>query len=260
MPPGLTSTRVALLLAAALPLAPAAALAADDEPAIIAEVEQLDQATLDQAETFFFQALAHYRQGRYEAAAVDFQKAFVLTAHRDLLFNVARSREHLGDTDGAVEWYRAYLATSPADETAVIHRIRQLGGEPTPAPVDMGRISRQVDLDSPLAPAAAVDPIPFIALGVGALAAGAGVYFGVTALDEASRARAADTAAVARPLKEDAEQSALFADISFGVAAVAVGAAVALWVLADDAPSSEGRVDVGLAPGGGGYIGYGLSF
>ncbi|MEZ4434361.1 MAG: tetratricopeptide repeat protein [bacterium] len=259
MPSGLTSTRAALLLAAALPLAPAAALAADDEPAIIAEIEQLDQATLDKAETYFFQALAHYRQSRYEAAAVDFQKAFVLTGHRDLLFNVARSRERLGDTDGAVEWYRAYLATSPADETAVIHRIRQLGGEATPAPVDMGRISREVDIDSPLVPEATVDPIPFVALGVGALAAGAGVWFGLTALDEASRARAADTAAQARPLKEDAEQSALYADISFGVAAAAVGAAVVLWALADDGAAAEGRVDVGLAPGGG-YIGYGLSF
>lgn len=259
MPFGPTVRSTALLLALA-PLAPSGlARAADDEPANVAEVEQLDQATLDQAETFFFQALAHYRQARYEAAAVDFQKAFVLTAHRDLLFNVARSRERLGDTTGAIEWYRAYLATTPADETAVIHRIRQLGGDPTPAPVDLQRISREVNLDSPLASGPSPDPWPWVAVGVGALATGAGVYFGLAALDAASNARAADTADETRPLKADAEQSALLADISFGVAAAAVGTAVVLWWLADDEASAQGSVDIGLAPGGG-YIGYGLSF
>lgn len=253
------SIALAVTAALAATLGGTPAWAVDDEPAIIAEVEALDQATLDQAETWFFQALGHYRQGRYEAAAIDFQKAYVLTAHRDLLFNVARSRENIGDTTGAVEWYRAYLATQPADQTAIIHRIRQLGGDPTPAPMKLDEISRAVDVDSPLVEGGDSPVAPWVALGVGVAVAGAGVYFGLDALDAAAQARAADTADEARPLKTRAEQSALFADLAFGAAAVAVGAAIVLWAIDGDDAETAGRLDLGLAPGGG-YLGYGVAF
>lgn len=235
----------------------ATALAADDD-AVVAEIAVLDQETLDKAETLFFQALAHYRKERYEKAAVDFQKAFVLTNHRDLLFNIARSREKLGDQAGAIEWYRAYLATQPADETAVIHRIRQLGGEPTPEPVDLGAVADDVGIETPLAEPSA-DPWPWVALGVGIAAAGAGTYFGLDALDQASQARAADTREAALPLKEGAEQSALIADIAFIAGAAAVGTAVFLWARADHAAADQGRVEVSVTPEGG-YLGVVGSF
>lgn len=248
----------ALTVALTLSLAAAPALAVDEGPAIVEEIEALDQATLDQAEGLFFQALAHYRQDRFEAAAVDFQQAYVLTGHRDLLFNVARSRERVGDTDGAVEWYRAYLATQPADETAVLHRIRQLGGDPGAPAVGPGPTPGPGPSGEPTAGGSA-SPWPWVALGVGVAAAGAGVYFGLDALDTASQARAAETAATAGPLADDAEQSALIAHVGFGVAAAAVGTAVVLWWLEDDAAHTEGRVDLGVVPGGG-FIGYGSSF
>lgn len=258
----MTTTRpaalVALLASTLLVASPARAI--DEEPAIIAEMKALDQETLDQAEALFFQALAHYRQGRYEAAAVDFQQAYVLTAHRDLLFNIARSRERVGDLDGAAEWYRAYLATKPADETAIVHRIRQLGADPTPEQRTRPRAPTTPDPVDPGPAAASSSPWPWVALGAGVVAAGAGVYFGLDALDLASQARAAETAATAQPLADDAEQSALFAHVTFGVAAAAVGTAVVLWWLEDDAAHTAGRVDVGLVPGGGGYVGYGTQF
>lgn len=250
----------ATLCAATLPwlgLPRIAGATESDEPAVIAEIEALDQETLDKAETLFFDALGHYRQGRFEEAAVDFQKAFVLTNHRDLLFNIARSREKLGDKPGAIEWYRAYLATKPADETAVIHRIRQLGGEPTPEPADLGAIADDVGISTPLVEPS-VDPWPWVALGVGIAAAGAGTYFGLDALDQASKARAAETRDGTIEFKEGAEQSALIADIAFISGAVAVGAAVFLWTRTDRA-SSTARVEVGASPDGG-YLGYSFGF
>lgn len=235
-----------------------AAATESDEPAVVAEMEQLDQATLDQAETLFFQALAHYRQARFEEAAVDFQKAFVLTNHRDLLFNIARSREKLGDGEGAIEWYRAYLATTPADETAVIHRIRQLGGEPVPKEVDLRKVARKVGIETPLAVEPKTDPWPWVVAGVGLAAAGVGTWFGLDALDQASQARAAETRDDTLEFKDGAEQSALIADIAFATSAVAVGTAIFLWTRADHA-QQDARVEVGLAPGGG-YLGYSLDF
>lgn len=252
--------RCLTLCAAAVPWLATPRLAAaneSDEPVVIAEIAELDQATLDQAETLFFQALGHYRQGRYGEAAVDFQKAFVLTNHRDLLFNIARSREKLGDQPGAIDWYRAYLATKPADETAVIHRIRELGGDPTPAPADLEDIADEVGIETPLVQQR-TDPWPWVAFGVGLAAAGAGTYFGLDALTEASAARAAETRAEGVEHKDAAEQSALVADISFAVGAVAVGTAIFLWTRAD-AAVEDARVEVGVAPGGG-YLGYSLDF
>jgi len=63
----------------------------------------IDQSTLDKAESLFFKAFTFYQEKKYEQAAAYFQKAYSLIPHRDLLFNVARSREQMNDQEGAVE-------------------------------------------------------------------------------------------------------------------------------------------------------------
>lgn len=239
-------------------LAPGGAFATEEEaPVRVRDTGELDQATLDKAETLFFSALANYRGGRFEQAAVEFQKAYVLTRHRDLLFNVARSREKLGDQEGAVEWYRAYLSTGPADQTAVIHRIRQLGGDPTPArsAPDVAGIAPQ---ERPVVRRGA-GPWPWVSLGVGVAAAGVGVALGLSALDDASEARGSAVRSEVSTLKDSAESGALIADMAFGVSAVAIGTAVALWWLADEKAGAAGRVQVGLTEGGA-QLGWGAHF
>jgi tetratricopeptide (TPR) repeat protein len=221
----------------------------------------VDQATLDEAERIFFEGLAHYRASRFEKAAVAFQKAYSLTRHRDLLFNVARSRERLGDKAGAVQWYRSYLGTEPADETAIIHRIKQLGGDPTAvAQPDLPKtdiVKRPVETGSVQEGPSAW---PWLLVGTGALAAGAGAYFGLVALDEADSARAARDRTKAEQHKSDAESNALIADVAFGVGALAIGTAVVLW-LQDDTPTRRGAVQVGAAPTADGWqIGIGGAF
>ncbi|MCA9544549.1 MAG: hypothetical protein KC613_09165 [Myxococcales bacterium] len=242
-----------LSIAFAVGLAPAVGIAAEGEDEVqdVREIGILDQETLDRAETLFFSGLEHYRKGRFEEAAVAFQQAFALTRHRDLLFNVARSREQIGDKGGAIEWYRAYLATEPADETAIIHRIQQLGGDPSPA--KPAEVKAKVDANRPpdvevVEEGAGV--LPWVVLGAGVAAAATGAVFGFQALDDASKARAADRRGPAQAYKADAEQSALLADISFGLAAVGVGVAAWLWLDADQA-KAEGQVQVGALPGGG---------
>ncbi len=240
--------------AMAAPAAPVPAVAV--ETTDIREIEALDQKTLDQAEATFFEGLGHYRANRFEEAALAFQRAYTLSHHRDMLFNVARSREKLGDVQGAVSWYRAYLATKPADETAVIHRLKQLGAEPVVA--------------APTAPKAVEGPMttveqgagpwPWVAAGVAVAAAGAGTVLGFSALGDADAARKAELRDVAKKHKSAAESSALTADLCFGASALAAGAAVFLWWRADAASAVPGgEIQVGALPGGG-ALGYSAHF
>ncbi len=238
----------AVLSASPLSLAETAA-ESEEEVHDVREIGVLDQATLDRTEVLFFSGLEHYRKGRFEEAVVAFQEAYTLTRHRDLLYNVARSREQLGDKAGAVEWYRAYLATTPADETAIIHRVRQLGGEPSPA--------KPADVANTLSKAAPVEviesgpgPLPWVALGTGIAAAAVGTTFGLMALDDASKARSAERRAPALAFKDDAETKALIADVSFAVAAVGLGAAVWLWLDAEPETPAAGQVQVGASATG----------
>jgi tetratricopeptide (TPR) repeat protein len=61
------------------------------------------------------EALALYKARDYRHAAEKFLQAYSLDHDSNLLFNIARCYEALGDTDGAVEKYEAFLATPDAD-------------------------------------------------------------------------------------------------------------------------------------------------
>jgi tetratricopeptide (TPR) repeat protein len=89
----------------------------------------IDQKTLDQAETLFFKGLKAYQQKKYDQAAMDFQAAYLLVPNADLLYNIARCREQLKDIQGATNWYQSYLKSKPFDETAVLHHVKEMGGD-----------------------------------------------------------------------------------------------------------------------------------
>jgi len=225
--------------------------AAEAAAATVLETEKLDQKTLDAAESAFFEGLVHYRAGRFEEAAQAFQRAWSLSRHRDMLFNVAQAREKLGDKPGAVEWYRAYLETHPADETAVIHRVKQLGGESMIAKADTPKANvRSVDTRVERVEEGA-GPWPWVAVGIATAATLGGAVLGLGALDEADAARAAPLRTDARKHKDAAESGALAADALFGVGALSAAAAVYLWLRADSLAAPAAEVELGAAPSGG---------
>jgi tetratricopeptide (TPR) repeat protein len=187
----------------------------------------LSQQVIDQAEELFFKAFVLFQKKEYERAAELFQRAYALIPYHDLLFNVARSRELMGDKAGAVEWYRAYLSTKPVDETTVIHRLKLLGGEPTSEPL----VQKQVV--EPTVEVAPVSYLPWITLTAGVAVGAFGAFYGLSALDTAERSRKATLPATHGRLKEQAESEALIADISLGVSAIVIGLSVYLWVSAD---------------------------
>jgi len=223
----------AATLGALSPCAPSPARAEGKAPAKGEEVDynikdnSLSQQVIDQAEALFFKAFVFFQKRDYERAAEHFQGAYALIPYHDLLFNVARSRELMGDREGAVEWYRAYLATKPVDETTIIHRLKLLGGEVT---------------IQPLAPAAPVGPAveeegpvsywPWASLTAGVAAGALGAVYGLSALDAAERSRQATRHDHER-FKAQAESDALVADVSMVAGALAVGLSVYLWVSAD---------------------------
>ncbi len=216
------------------------------EEAHVRETAELDQETLDAAEAIFFHGVTHFRAGEYEQAAVRFQKAYVLTGHRDMLYNVARSREKLGDKEGAVRWYRSYLQSEPADETAVIHRIRQLGGDPTPAPPPVKKQQKsRSEPEGPILVEEGPGVWPWVAVGVGAAAVVGGIALGSSALSDAQAARASDDRSEAQSLKTSAETSAVVADVLYGVGVVGIGVATWLWLDADSKADPDTHLEVG---------------
>lgn len=91
------STRLALLLAALLPLA---AHGADEARA--------------QAQESFREARRAFDLGKFEAALGGFEAAYALDPRPELLFNIAQAHRHLRHYEQAAFFYRRYLAVSPA--------------------------------------------------------------------------------------------------------------------------------------------------
>ena len=226
-----------------------------------AQVLPASEATaLDRAEAVFFEGLAHFRANRHERAAMSFQEAFRLTGHTDMLFNVARSREELGDKEGAVAWYKAYLRTLPADETAIIHHIRRLGGEPTFEEEVKERRDkeRREALYEPRIVTAESSVVPWVLVGAGAVMTGVGAFVGLEALDDAAQARIAEVRDDAATHRDEAISKAMFANVAIGVGGIAFSAAAYLW-WRDDADAAEGRVEL-TTTSDAAVVGYGGRF
>lgn len=238
------------------------------EDAHVSELEKLDQETLDKAETLFFEGLANYRAERWKEAAAQFKSAYALAPHRDLLFNVARCAERQNHNQEAVRYYRAYLATQPADETGVIHRIQLLGGDPTPLALDAKDPKAQPQAQKNTAKADSGDssssssfPWVYVLGGTGAAALAVGTILGINALGEADDARTVVQRERAKSHKSNAESFALGADITLGIGVVTAGLAGWLWWRSRNAQQAETQGHLGVAlDGETTYLGYSGTF
>jgi tetratricopeptide (TPR) repeat protein len=103
------------------------------------------------------EGLAFYQRREYRRAAEKFLQAYALDADPNLLFNIARCYQTLGNTDAAIEKYEAFLASPGADDQGrrraaeAVRALRQARSSVTPvaarlaAPVSAG----DVDLATP---------------------------------------------------------------------------------------------------------------
>ena len=193
------------------------------------EESLISQADLDQAEVLFFKGLTAYQSGDYSAAAISFQAAYLLVPNRDLLYNIARSREQLRDQQAAISWYQSYLNSSPADETAIIHRIRQLGGEVTDPNNPSASTSRENEALEPVLVTEGPSALPWIALAVGMGGFALSSWFQGEALESGAVARESEDRARWERAKGDAESAQLYADLSLGLGALSMLSAFYLW-------------------------------
>ena len=74
-----------------------------------------------------------YEQGRYDEAIGEYETAYRLKPHPNVLYNIAQAHERLLEYGRSVEWFERYLAEAPPDaefRVIVQNRLRVLRGLP----------------------------------------------------------------------------------------------------------------------------------
>jgi hypothetical protein len=203
----------------------------------------LDAETIERARTHFDAGTQYYDAERFADAAHEFEEAYRLTGHPDVLYNLAQAHDRLEQYDEAIAWYRRYIGESVDDapeRSRVERRVRELetlraaAGAPTepspePIPGDPVRAPEPVE-------ARGVGALPFIAMGVGAASIVAAIAFGIAAsgiyADLESRCGVDGTCpSGAGDVAGDADRGATFATLAdvFGIAGgVVLGVGVVL--------------------------------
>lgn len=191
----------------------------------------------------FQQALVHYRAGHYRGAIRSLHLALALDPKsKDLLYNLARVHEKLGELDQAVVWLTRYLELErdPVEvgraEEAI---VRMRGARATLSRGERRSLARSlkgVPTDPTQTPNRGgtypVDAWVLTGIGVTAAAAVAGVVLGVRALvlhSDSGGANGLDAQAVRR--RRLARDSAIGADIAFSVSLLAGAGTALIWVV-----------------------------
>ena len=209
-----------------------------------------------------------YAEGRYEDAVDKFDAAYRLSQRPLLLYNLGNAYERLGRFDDAIRALRRYLPHADQDETSVIEarignlerRAEEARAKAEKEPSDEGAPSPPPpppERDSPSPPV-----LGWTLVGVGGVAAGVGTFFALSASGAADDAKRGCTSAAGGTVCSDSAQSdldreqqmALLADVSFGLAVVALGVGAYLVISSggdDEGASAQARVGATFRPGGG---------
>ena len=255
---------VLLLAAASLRAAPAAA----EEPAEAARVTELNEA-----------GARFYREKNYHRAIEKFIEAYAIDHDPNLLFNVARCYEELGDTRAAIEKYTAYINAPGADAAGrvradqslrALRALQKQAAAPSRAPAAetaaaTAEAAAPADRGGAAPASGGHRVLAWSALAAGALlAAGGGVAFTLGMRDH-DRVTSAPgygdpnavsslTLAEARDLAASGDQKKLAGGIALGIGGALVATSVVLFMLPNrtEGAASTGTFALGWAPGAGG--------
>lgn len=198
----------------------------------------------EQAAAHFERAERAFEEGHNEVAIREFEAAYALQPHPELLFNLAKCHERLGQLSAALSRYRAYVKALPEapDAELVLAAIAELErrvGEP-------GSASLQAALDAPRALPTPASSRGRVWTWVFAGAAGAGLATGVglglgsqSARDEMVRER--HGAAEVQQLHDAAMGRAIGANVAYSAAGAAALTALVLFFLEPAAWEKGGR-------------------
>jgi tetratricopeptide (TPR) repeat protein len=215
-------------------LASTGALAAPDKGGIVdpfATGTHPDSANRKRAGELSAQSAQHYKRGEFEVAAALLRQAYALYPEPNLLYNLARALEGMGDKSGAVDAYESYLAQAKHvdDRGAIERRVTTLKAEvaasahamaePTPAaaaPAPLVEPPRPVDRITP------PSKLPWIPIVGGLAVIGTGVAFGISANNLETMANDEPVALDAEDLHDSARNNATIANAMLVVGGAAL--------------------------------------
>src|SRR5438034_10586577 len=89
------------------------------------------------AKRHFREGMALIAAGQLERGIAELKQAYAIKPHPDVLYDIAKAYVDLGNIPEALEYFRQYVATEPADKEqvlAVMQRLQAaLGPRPAPA-------------------------------------------------------------------------------------------------------------------------------
>jgi tetratricopeptide (TPR) repeat protein len=197
----------------------------------------------------FDESIERYRQGRFQEAIDLLKQAYALKPAPVLLYDLARAYEGLGDTDGALDAYRAYLRDDPTakDRGGIEVRIATLQRQHDEREARLHAAATPITPSPPPAeapPAHRASPVPWVLVGVGAAGIGAGAVLGILARARHDDALAESAAMRATDLQSNAQHFATAANVAFVMGgALAIGGLV--WGIVDRT-SAEGTRQSGV--------------
>ncbi len=243
------------------------------------------QSDEDRARAHFSAGSSYFDQGRYAEAAGQWEDAYRLAAHAELLLNIATAYERDGDLERAVAALERYLALDDLpDRVTVQTRLDQVqarleGARSGEAGADVqgaeeaedrgdGSVARAPHLgtddreDTSAAAGGGSGVLPIvglIALGVGAVVGGVSLVTGIAANDKRSELAGECPSMVCGPsLRDDVNGAQSLATASTATTFVALGLGllggvlVVVGVLGDaGGGTSDDRTTVALGPGPG---------
>lgn len=133
------------------------------------------------AEKRFRAAEALYKRGEYLAAAAEYQAAYDLSGLAGLLYNVAQSYRLAGEAEKAAASYRLFLERAPDHQLAEVAARREPEPEPEPpvAPASAPQVTAKAP--PPAARGRGLRIAGLVSAGVGLVALGAAVHYGIQA-------------------------------------------------------------------------------
>jgi tetratricopeptide (TPR) repeat protein len=243
----------ALLAVAALAPRVPSSSGADGRFLVFASSEALADDTKQgsRARELFREGAERFKSGDFRGALERFEQAYQLDPNPILVYNMARAHESLGDIEDAMVAYQHYLELDPnaSDRGAVEQRIATLRRD-----LEERRALEQRALESerqrraaqskaaPLprsAPPRSPSAVPWIIMGVGLGAVGAGVVLGSMAKARIDDAQANPNGGEAQDAEDSGRSLGTAANIAFVVGgSIAAGGLIAGVV---DVVKSNGR-------------------
>jgi hypothetical protein len=219
-----------------------------------ARAEDAELPNMEAAREHFENARSLYSRGAYRDAIRELEAAHSFDpSAKDLVFNLGIVNEKLADIDRALYWFHTYetLALTPQERERADAVIRRLEGAkeevlakpmslpraaPPPAVVVAAPVKRAA-LRADQAPRGRIDSLTVAAAGLSAAALTVGVIMGVSALDDRvtsdfvtrPKTEGGPTYSDAQSQEHTAHTEAVVADIAFGTAFAAAGAAAYLF-------------------------------